>query len=715
MGACLSAPRPAAADAPSSSSVSSARTFGVTPAKASAATDARAEPVRSDAPGEAAESAPAGPRAGPPADARERDAGRGGFGSFLQAKVRDDPEPIARALAKEWDAPGAGEVAPASDAGAAPGPADATDDRAPPAEEPVELERDVELELSASDASDDDAPPPGGDAPDDPATRDDVSEPGTPRPASPEEDPRPREPSEEEANEEEDRDDDDDDDDDDAGSGPGSRGAASPPESKARSSNAADSDFEDDFEDTLSMIDMGPVSDSEEDSDYGSVADPAEAALAEEAIPEDARERGGARSEERTRPPSEEEAPEVEPPVDDAPPPGRGDEVASEGEVLGEEARGSADAAAAAAAAEAAAEEAAETTGASRDERPSDQPADDPASETLDERPSDQPADDPASDASSGYESTVYSDEEADDFDAELGPTVLSTVEPREQTVDANLVEVLARSKHSPPPTARTRGFVGQVTPRDGSHPSSRGATPLGSARSGGSHASDQAKADSDSSRGPFGWLPFGGGGGGARSARSAGRGGGGGSTARSGASSADWTTVVVLYVTSLNTVRKTAGQCQRVKQTLANLGVDFLERDVSMATAYKEELKRRLGLPPGDPPPGKPPVPLVVPCLFVDDELVDRGEALDDAAASGALKALLEERGRVGRKLGAGECAACGGKKLVICAKCDGTMRWVMTDHQRNVDVERRCPWCNEVGMQECGACVPKFARTTK
>ena len=518
MGACLSAPRPAAADAPSSSSVSSARTFGVTPAKASAAADARVEPVRSDAPGRRLSRRPRAARGAARGRARARRRPRR-LRLVPPAKVRDDPEPIARALAKEWDAPGA-EVAPASDAGA--GPADATDDRAPPAEEPVELERDVELELSASDASDDDAPAPGGDAP---TTRRRAMTSASPerRGRRRRRGPAPREPSEEEANEEEDRDDDDDDDD--AGSGPGSRGAASPPESKARSSNAADSDFEDDFEDTLSMIDMGPVSDSEEDSDYGSVADPAEAALAEEAIPEDARERGGARSEERTRPPSEEEAPEVEPPVDDAPPPGRGDEVASEGEVLGEEARGSADAAAAAEAA--AAEEAAETTGASRDERPSDQPADDPASETLDERPSDQPADESASDASSGYESTVYSDEEADDFDAELGPTVLSTVEPREQTVDANLVEVLARSKHSPPPTARTRGFVGQVTPRDGSHPSSRGATPLGSARSGGSHASDQAKADSDSSRGPFGWLPFGGGGGGARSARSAGRGGG--------------------------------------------------------------------------------------------------------------------------------------------------------------------------------------------
>ena len=136
-----------------------------------------------------------------------------------------------------------------------------------------------------------------------------------------------------------------------------------------------------------------------------------------------------------------------------------------------------------------------------------------------------------------------------------------------------------------------------------------------------------------------------------------------GGNTARSGAS--DWQSVVVLYTTSITTVRKTAGQCQRVKQTLANLGVEFLERDISMATAYKEELRRRLGRAEaktgaaGLGPAGKPPVPLVVPCLFVDDEGVGSGETLDEAAASGALKALLEERGRVGAALGAGECAA--------------------------------------------------------
>jgi hypothetical protein len=42
------------------------------------------------------------------------------------------------------------------------------------------------------------------------------------------------------------------------------------------------------------------------------------------------------------------------------------------------------------------------------------------------------------------------------------------------------------------------------------------------------------------------------------------------------------------------------------------------------------------------------------------------------------------------------------------------GSMRLAMLDDKRGVQVERRCPWCNEVGMSECVMCVPKFARTT-
>ena len=328
--------------------------------------------------------------------------------------------------------------------------------------------------------------------------------------------------------------------------------------------------------------------------------------------------------------------------------------------------------------------------------------------------------DDADSESSSSYDSessSAYGDE-GDRFDADAGPRVASTVEAFGSTVDATVTEVRARSKHSPPPTPRVRGAA---------DPESLGATPR-SARSGApvssrSGGSDSFRAGPDSNR--------------------------------SGASEG-WTSVVVLYVTSVSAVRRTAGRCQRVRQTLANLGVEFLERDVSMATAYKDELARRiraatgtttnggkektradanddddddderdrgksrrrrgsrhvLGLASGSGTNSE----LVVPCLFVDDAFVGSGEALYVSAGDGSLRALLEERGRVGRARAEKDaCVLCAGRKLVVCDRCDGSMRWRVADKKTGAVLgERRCPWCNEVGMQECGACVPAFARTT-
>ena len=344
------------------------------------------------------------------------------------------------------------------------------------------------------------------------------------------------------------------------------------------------------------------------------------------------------------------------------------------------------------------------------------------------------------SDSESSYDSessSAYGDE-GDRFDADAGPRVASTVETFGSTVDATVTEVRARSKHSPPPTPRVRGAA---------DPESLGATPR-SARSGGAPSSSRSGGDSHRVFGP--------------------------DSNRSGVSegSDGWTSVVVLYVTSVSAVRRTAGRCQRVRQTLANLGVEFLERDVSMATAYKDELARRIRAATGTTtnggkektradandddddddddddggvfgkdafgkerdrgkkpsPPGKPPTSsgsssgsgtnseLVVPCLFVDDAFVGSGEALDVSAGDGSLCALLEERGRVGRARAEKDaCVLCAGRKLVVCDRCDGSMRWRVADKKTGAVLgERRCPWCNEVGMQECGACVPAFARTT-
>lgn len=258
-------------------------------------------------------------------------------------------------------------------------------------------------------------------------------------------------------------------------------------------------------------------------------------------------------------------------------------------------------------------------------------------------------------DDSSGYESSAYSDD-GGDANAKDG-AVASTVPPQTTTKDANQSEVQGRSKDSPPPTPRIRGNASSSSsPQLSPHPGASGVA----------------------------------------------------AGASTNAATSGWTSVVVLYTTSMSTVRKTAGQCQRVKQTLTNLGVEFLERDISMAAAYKGELKRRLGLDEDKP------APVPVPYLFIDDESVGGGDDLDDMAAEGYLKELMLEKGRTSKKAATATCAGCGGKRFVICGKCNGSMRLLMQDKERGTEVERRCPWCNEVGMSECEACVPQFARTT-
>jgi len=360
--------------------------------------------------------------------------------------------------------------------------------------------------------------------------------------------------------------------------------------------------LEDDFEDSLSMVDMGPVSDSEAS---GSEFDSA----ASESYESD------------------------------------GDEDAENAAETATSTEPSADVSASAPEAPRAPEAAADAS------------PDATVSDILDEDAlGDRETDPSADDSESSYASSAYSDED-DRFDADAGPLVASTVEAFGSTVDATVTEVRARSKHSPPPTPRVRGAADpEALGAFGS--GSLGATPR-SARSGGALLSSRS-----------------GGSGGPDSHRR------GPDSARSAASEG-WTSVVVLYVTSVSAVRRTAGRCQRVRQTLANLGVEFLERDISMATAYKDELARRVAATaaakgegdaitsaaaegeesekePKKPSSGKPPTSsgsssaspreLVVPCLFVDDAFVGSGEALDASAADGSLRALLEERGRVGR-----------------------------------------------------------------
>ena len=681
MGACLSAPKPAT-DGPSVSA-RSARTFGVAPVQT--------EKSDVESSGEMVEV----PLDTPPA--ATSGAGKGsGFGSFLQAKVTVDPGSaedangaahrvlgalvpergrIDQALVDDMDAAVASALEGSDDKAAEPG---LSADRVASAEAEAAAarEQDVSLVLS-DDPSDEETFSDSGE--DDEEEDDDSDEYETDAASSAEEDEGEdahrsgstedatgeaiedvTEDVTEEATEEVT---------DDApaiapATAPAADASDDAPTAVPGTPEQTRADaFEDDFEDSLSVVDMGPVSDSEASgSEFDSAASDGDGDGDEDAPgtePETATSAGVSASTD-------------------------GSADATVSDILDEDALGDRDTdLGSAGAREPRPAVPEETDGGRRPETPG----------------SESSYDDSDSESSYDSESSSAYGDEGDRFDADAGPRVASTVETFGSTVDATVTEVRARSKHSPPPTPRVRGAA---------DPESLGATPR-SARSGG----DSNRSGADSHR-VFGRPD----------------------SNRSGVSSEfseGWTSVVVLYVTSVSAVRRTAGRCQRVRQTLANLGVEFLERDVSMATAYKDELARRIRAATGTTtnggkektraddandddddddgfgkdafgkerdrgkkpsPPGKPPTSsgsssgsgtnseLVVPCLFVDDAFVGSGEALDVSAGDGSLRALLEERGRVGRARAEKDaCVSCAGRKLVVCDRCDGSMRWRVAD----------------------------------
>ena len=190
-----------------------------------------------------------------------------------------------------------------------------------------------------------------------------------------------------------------------------------------------------DFEDSLSVVDMGPVSDSEASgSEYDSAASDGDGD-------------------------GDEDAPGTEPPRTatsagiSASTDGSADATVSD--TLDEDALGD--------------RENRETDLGSADATVSPRPAVPEETESgrrRGENDAESSRDDSDSESSSSYDSessSAYGDE-GDRFDADAGPRVASTVEAFGSTVDATVTEVRARSKHSPPPTPRVR--AAPPTPR---------------------------------------------------------------------------------------------------------------------------------------------------------------------------------------------------------------------------------------------------------
>ncbi|KAL6551550.1 hypothetical protein OROGR_007704 [Orobanche gracilis] len=166
----------------------------------------------------------------------------------------------------------------------------------------------------------------------------------------------------------------------------------------------------------------------------------------------------------------------------------------------------------------------------------------------------------------------------------------------------------------------------------------------------------------------------------------------------------------LIVYFTSLRGVRKTYEDCCHVMVILKGLGVRVDERDVSMHSGFKEELKELLG---------EGFVGIDLPRVFIGKTYIGGAEEIRRLNEEGKLEKLVEsyelsEDGREGGQYGK-FCEACGDIRFVPCKTCSGSCKiYYEGDYYEGEFDEsnehecgfHRCPDCNENGLIRCPIC---------
>ncbi|KAL1538678.1 hypothetical protein AAHA92_27394 [Salvia divinorum] len=176
----------------------------------------------------------------------------------------------------------------------------------------------------------------------------------------------------------------------------------------------------------------------------------------------------------------------------------------------------------------------------------------------------------------------------------------------------------------------------------------------------------------------------------------------------------------LIVYFTSLRGVRKTYEDCCHVRVMLKGLGAKVDERDVSMHSGFKEELKTALLAAEAGG--------IGLPSVFLGGKLVGGADEIRRLNEEGTLGKLVEncEPADDGGLGGAAGCEACGDVRFVPCETCSGSCKIYYDADPENEDEDeaeaedendggdddseecgfKRCPDCNENGLIRCPIC---------
>ncbi|PWA48906.1 Glutaredoxin [Artemisia annua] len=148
-----------------------------------------------------------------------------------------------------------------------------------------------------------------------------------------------------------------------------------------------------------------------------------------------------------------------------------------------------------------------------------------------------------------------------------------------------------------------------------------------------------------------------------------------------------DTENVVVIYTTTLRGIRKTFEDCNKVRGIMESHHVRMIERDVSMDSGFKEELRKLLGKKE-----------VKVPIVLVKGRLIGGFEEIMKLEEEGKLGILLDGI----PKVSAAGCKGCGGVRFVMCTVCNGSCKLIGGDGRRSI----KCVECNENGLVQCPVC---------
>ncbi|RAL48770.1 hypothetical protein DM860_001090 [Cuscuta australis] len=143
----------------------------------------------------------------------------------------------------------------------------------------------------------------------------------------------------------------------------------------------------------------------------------------------------------------------------------------------------------------------------------------------------------------------------------------------------------------------------------------------------------------------------------------------------------------VVIYTTTLRGIRKTFEDCNAARSVLRSHEVRVYERDVSMHSGFKEEVRALMGTNE-----------VRVPLVFVKGMLIGGADEISKLEEEGTLGNLLEG---IPRAVGGG-CRGCGGVRFLLCRGCSGSCKVLGEDGKSSV----KCGECNENGLILCPIC---------